>query len=172
MDSEEIKLFKTVDVFPTLTWIINTVQPIVNKELEISRAAGLFGKSELASIQISGSPDDLVKLLEYYTTLAEMFKVSKVDLVAGSELSCSVSLAQGMQCNRCKRVVDDTAIHPYWPGENYKLCIRCVDVLLNIKWPPFIKRTEDDYYICIDERDWYEIKSGRKELPIHDNLEV
>jgi hypothetical protein len=164
------KLFSSSEVFPSLTWIIEVVNPIVNKELETCRSAGLFGKSELASIEIFGSITELAKLLEYYTSLPEMFKVAKVDLIEGPELCCKVSLATGGQCNRCKRITDDIAIHPYWPGEKYNLCSRCVDVLLNINWPPFIYRNETDVYICTDEREWHEIKSGRKELPAYDNL--
>jgi hypothetical protein len=73
-------------------------------------------------------------------------------------------------CERCRRTPGDVGIHPFWP--TWLICGRCVRVLLEIKAKPFILRpgTYDDYYVCADEKEWNEIKSGRKSIPSVDSL--
>lgn len=75
-----------------------------------------------------------------------------------------VTPAPNEPCQRCWNRVP-TAVHMYWP--TCRLCERCVGVLLEMKWPPFILRplTADDYYVCADEKEWWEITQGRKALP-------
>lgn len=69
------------------------------------------------------------------------------------------------KCERCRRHVQDVGIHNYWP--TWKICPRCVQVLLEIKAPPFILRpgTADDYYTCKDELEWHRIMTGEVPLP-------
>lgn len=81
----------------------------------------------------------------------------------------SVVISPHPKCQRCRRQVDDVAVHDYWPC--YRICERCVGVLLEIKWPPFIQRSGEvgdssaDYYICVDEAEWHRIKNGLQSLP-------
>jgi hypothetical protein len=76
-----------------------------------------------------------------------------------------ISVRDKPKCERCLRHVDDVGKHDYWPS--YDLCPRCVGVLLEIKWPPYVLRpgTEDDYYVCQDEAEWHRIKMGLIGLP-------
>lgn len=75
------------------------------------------------------------------------------------------------KCERCWHHHAEAGIHPLWPS--YVLCPRCVGVLLEIKWPPYILRpeTENDCYICADEAEWYRIKSGAMQIPEEENHE-
>jgi hypothetical protein len=147
------------DMFPNLDWAINTVRPIVLKNLELAREAKLIGKSSDARIIISGSVNDIEKLFDLLPGLPEMYQVSQVELKESSEeLNVEIQPAQGEKCNRCKRFTVDVASHPYWPLPQHRICPRCADVLLDIHWPPYIPITDDDVYICADEREWHERK--------------
>ena len=105
-------------------------------------------------------------LMFEFVNLSEIFKVASVELKTSDTLSCEVFLADGEKCNRCKRYTDDVNTHPYWPGEKYRMCHRCINTLLEMQnFPPFILRSETDYYICKNEIEWQEIKMGLKGLP-------
>ena len=69
------------------------------------------------------------------------------------------------KCQRCLRYVakEEHGEHHYWP--TYEICKRCVGVLLDIKWPPYIMRSENDCYICENEIEWHKIKNGLMEVP-------
>jgi hypothetical protein len=76
-----------------------------------------------------------------------------------------ISVRDKLKCERCLRHVEGVGKHDYWP--TYTLCPRCVEVLLEIKWPPYILRpgTEDDYYLCQDEAEWFKIKLELMKIP-------
>jgi hypothetical protein len=80
------------------------------------------------------------------------------------ELKITVSVSPHLKCQRCWRSVEGSGVHDYWP--TYTICPRCVDTLLEIKWPPYILRegTTDDYYICKDEAEWHQIKLGQVDI--------
>lgn len=71
-----------------------------------------------------------------------------------SELTIQmVSVKHLPKCDRCWHHDAEAGEHPFWPS--YTLCPRCVQVLLDIKWPPFIKVGENDYEVCKDEAEWH-----------------
>jgi hypothetical protein len=74
-----------------------------------------------------------------------------------------VKPATGEKCERCWNSTEDVDIHIYWPA--WRVCKRCVQALLEMKIPPFIARTETDFYICKNEQEWWEIRLGRIEVP-------
>lgn len=76
----------------------------------------------------------------------------------------AVKLAAGEKCQRCWNITQDVDVHMYWP--TWRICKRCVGALLEMHTAPFIERSNDDYYICKDEKEWWEIRAGRKKLPL------
>jgi len=70
------------------------------------------------------------------------------------------------KCQRCLNFYphDEVGEHEYWP--NHKICKRCVGVLLEIEWSPYIMTGDADCYICENEQEWHDIKAGRKGIPV------
>ena len=149
-------------------WIVKTVRPLVLIQLETLRSQHIIGKSNEADIIISANKIDYLKLLNFEPSLSEIFNTSSVELKLGEEKELSIIAAKSVNklCNRCKRYTSDVNNHPYWPGEKYAICKRCVEVLLEISWPPFILITDNDYYICKNELEWHDIKTGIISLPV------
>jgi hypothetical protein len=85
-------------------------------------------------------------------------------------LDIKVSRSSPLRCERCWNHVEVVEIHDYWP--TWRVCARCVQVLLEIKAPPFILRsgseeTKDaDYYITRGESEWHQIKMGKIDIPL------
>jgi hypothetical protein len=67
------------------------------------------------------------------------------------------------ECERCRRLVPGIGVHDYWPS--YHLCPRCVEVLLELKWRPFLP-VKDGWYVCADEQEWHRIKMGLQPCPM------
>lgn len=74
------------------------------------------------------------------------------------------------KCERCWHHSETVGVHDYWP--TYKICSRCVRVLLEMHWPPYIPfpGEENDYYICKSEAEWHRIKTGKQPMPERANV--
>jgi isoleucyl-tRNA synthetase len=105
-----------------------------NKELEVHRQAGEFGKSLEAVLVLGGDRATLdADLAATRTTLAELCIVSQVVAGEGSTasqaypgLTVGVRRAEGTTCPRCWQVWPRPAGHPQHP----ELCARCLEVVL------------------------------------------
>jgi hypothetical protein len=159
----------TEKMYAYLDYIIKDLRPKVLKQLEECRAAGIIRKSTEASLIIEADEKVYNYLLQAGESLSEILMVSNITIKKADKLQITASKSTKKQCKRCKRYTDDVASHPYWPGEKYELCPRCVDVLLEFKWPPFFQISENDYYICADEKEWHEIMMGNKPMPLKGN---
>ncbi len=109
----------------------------VNKELEIHRQQGEFGKSLEACLLLAGDlsalSDDLAACA---ATLEELCIVSQVEGGAATVasqvypgLSIAVRRAEGTPCPRCWQVHRETAGHEQHPD----LCDRCLEVVQNLE---------------------------------------
>jgi isoleucyl-tRNA synthetase len=108
----------------------------VNKQLEVRRQAGEFGKSLDAALVLSGDRTALDRdLAAAATTLEELCIVSQV--VAGDAgaatltypgVAIAVRRAEGSPCPRCWQVCADPPHDPRHP----ELCPRCLDVVLRL----------------------------------------
>lgn len=108
----------------------------VNKELEIHRQAGEFGKSLEAVLLLGGDRGALdADLAAGRATLEELCIVSQVSAGTGTSasvaypgLSVGVRRAEGTPCPRCWQVWPAPAGHPQHPD----LCARCLGVVLEL----------------------------------------
>jgi isoleucyl-tRNA synthetase len=108
----------------------------VNKELEVHRQAGEFGKSLEATLVLGGDRTALeADLAATRSTLEELCIVSQVvggDALADSQLypglRFGVRKAEGTPCPRCWQVCAKPANHPQHPD----LCPRCLEAVLNL----------------------------------------
>ena len=105
--------------------VVLEAREVVTKSLEDARNAKVTGKSQEAAVTLT-APVSAIPVLESRggTALAEFFIVARVDLVAGSEFSASVSVANGEKCPRCWNIreLGVDATHP-------EVCGRCAEVL-------------------------------------------
>ncbi|HVN32802.1 MAG TPA: isoleucine--tRNA ligase [Thermoanaerobaculaceae bacterium] len=107
-----------------------------NKELEVHRQAGEFGKSLEAVLVLGGDRSGLdADLASCRTTLEELCIVSQVERGEGSTasqvypgLTIGVRRAEGTTCPRCWQVWPKPAGHPQHP----ELCARCLDAVLGL----------------------------------------
>jgi isoleucyl-tRNA synthetase len=83
--------------------------------LEAARRDKLIGKSEEAQVTMAATP----LLTKYSGELAELFKVSSVNLVSGGEIS--VTHATGNKCPRCWAYRAEVGAQ--------ELCARCTDAV-------------------------------------------
>ena len=115
------------DVYADFEQIMQ-VRDVVTKALEEARTAKTVNKSQEAAVTVT-APADLAALLDRYGSevLEELFIVSGVAVVEGSELACEVKLAEGDKCPRCwnYRELGGNANHPH-------VCKRCGDALDSI----------------------------------------
>jgi isoleucyl-tRNA synthetase len=116
----------------------------VNKELEIRRQQGLFGKSLEAAVVLTGDRTKLDEdLRATQTTLQELCIVSQLfdaSEVTGDDaapdstsavypsLHIGVGRVEGTTCPRCWQVWPKPAGHPQHP----ELCARCLEVVLSL----------------------------------------
>jgi isoleucyl-tRNA synthetase len=100
------------------------VREVVQKSLEVARAAGLIGKSTEAAVTVRAEGAQRALLESAHRELASLFIVSKVTLADGP-LSVEVAAAPGQKCPRCWVFAEDTgtsATHP-------ELCAKCVEAI-------------------------------------------
>ncbi len=107
-----------------------------NKELEVHRQAGEFGKSLEAELVLGGDRTALdAELAACQATLEELCIVSQVTGGEGTTssqaypgLTVGVRRAEGTTCPRCWQVWPKPAGHPQHPD----LCARCLEVVLGL----------------------------------------
>jgi len=112
----------------------------VNKELEVHRQAGEFGKSLEAVLLLGGDLKALeADLASARVTLEELCIVSQAGAGDGTTssaiypgLSLGVRRAEGTPCPRCWQVWPAPAGHPQHP----ELCARCLGVVLELAERP------------------------------------
>jgi hypothetical protein len=151
-------------LFPIVAWsVLFKIQESVNVELEKLRQEKVIGKGIEAAAVVDVSPV-IRRMIELFPSdLAEFFGVSEFTFghhTNNTQVIVSVMSLKGhfKKCDRCFRYQNSVGIHDYWP--TYNLCSRCVEVLLEIKWPPFIVNPETkDCYVCKDELEWHTIKT-------------
>ncbi len=100
----------------------------VNEKLEALRQSGEIGKALDAAVQLTGeNADPLFALLtRHRDSLAELFIVSRVDLVAGEgPVSIVATVAGGERCPRCWRWVATLVPTP----AHGSACPRCAEAL-------------------------------------------
>ena len=100
----------------------------VNEKLESLRQSKEIGKSLDAAVQLTGAADDpfFALLSRHRDCLAELFIVSRVDLVAGhGEVSIVATVAGGERCPRCWRWVPALSPTP----DHGAACPRCAEAL-------------------------------------------
>jgi isoleucyl-tRNA synthetase len=104
------------------------VRDAVNGEIERQRKDKKIGNSLGGRITIHAGPDDFVLLERYRADLPMLFIVSDVTLERardGGDLSVVASVAPGVKCTRCWRVVSHTSAESGREG----LCDRCIDAI-------------------------------------------
>jgi isoleucyl-tRNA synthetase len=94
----------------------------VMKALEDARNAKLIGSGQDAKVTITAVPETKAFLESFGEDLRFNFKVSKVELREGAELSVKVDEADGKKCERCWDYTTDVGSDARYPGA----CRRCV----------------------------------------------
>ena len=100
----------------------------VNEKLEVLRQSGEIGKSLDSAVQLTAAAADplFALLTRHRDSLAELFIVSRVDLVADSgEVSIVATVAGGVRCPRCWRWVPALSPTP----AHGDACPRCAEAL-------------------------------------------
>jgi len=100
--------------------------------LEEARQAKRIGKGLEAELEISASGDQLALLQRHAAGLKEIVNVSKVTVVAGSELQVAALPATGTKCARCWNFMPEVASYGIWQN----VCTRCSDALTEMKIDP------------------------------------
>ncbi|NTW95154.1 MAG: isoleucine--tRNA ligase [Erysipelotrichaceae bacterium] len=113
---------KSFKVDQAETWVeLLQFRSEVFKQLELSRADKVIGKSLEAKVEITVNETLKAKLNHSVPNLAQWLIVSEVDLKAGDQTSIIVTPATGMSCPRCWNV---THVH-----SEDGLCPRCQAVV-------------------------------------------
>ena len=104
---------------------LRALRDLVNKEIEVVRAAGQVGSSLQARVALTAPPEDHALLASLGEDLKFVFITSTIELIAGDALQISVTASSDAKCERCWHyradVGHDTA-HP-------TLCGRCTSNL-------------------------------------------
>jgi isoleucyl-tRNA synthetase len=100
---------------------IRSVREAVNKEIENVRTAGSVGSSLQANVAVTVPADDHTLLASLGDDLKFVFITSVATLLAGDELSVSVTPSTAQKCERCWHYRDDVGANPAHPT----LCGRC-----------------------------------------------
>jgi isoleucyl-tRNA synthetase len=122
------------------------VRDAVLSRLEVLRAEKTIGKSLEAELTIRVSsrhqPDMSNLLVSYDASLAELFNVSKVEvLLTGDEVDSAtieVKASAEPKCERCWRFVAEVGQDARYPT----VCLRCAEALEAIDFPPYDAPTE------------------------------
>jgi isoleucyl-tRNA synthetase len=104
---------------------IRDIRDLVNKDIEVVRAAGQVGASLQAEIILTAPADDHALLSSLGADIKFVFITSKVTLQAGDALAVQVAASQAVKCERCWHYADDVghdAAHP-------TICGRCASNL-------------------------------------------
>jgi hypothetical protein len=76
--------------------------------------------------------------------------MNKTEIKGG--FSVAIFPASGFKCQRCWNFTDDVAVHPYWP--TWTICARCVRVLLEMEFPPFLVNDDGTVFMFESERQY------------------
>jgi len=118
-----------------------TLRTEVLAKLEALRAEKVIGKALEAVVEIpvaSASENSVV--VKYEDSLPELFNVSEVELVTGSDLTAiSVERSQESKCERCWRYTDDVGQNAAYPT----VCARCSEALDVIDFLPYSASTNN-----------------------------
>ncbi len=104
---------------------IMEVRDVVTKALEEARAAGTIKKSQEAAVSVSVPVEQLASLEGFAEEVfQELFIVASVAFEQGTELSATVSVAEGEKCPRCWNItkLGGNEAHP-------DVCARCAAAL-------------------------------------------
>jgi isoleucyl-tRNA synthetase len=102
------------------------------RELEVARQDKRIGKALEAELEIAASGEQLSLLQRYAAGLKEIINVSKVTVVAGTELRVVALPASGTKCARCWNFMPEVANYGIWQN----VCTRCSDALKEMKIAP------------------------------------
>ncbi len=108
-----------------------TLREQVLVRLEALRAAKTIGKPLEAVVTLS-IPEDEQIARKYVDALPELFNVSEVEVVSGTQ-SVSAQRSTQPKCERCWRYVPDVADDPRYPT----VCLRCAEALEAIHYPAY-----------------------------------
>ena len=104
------------------------IREIVNKKIEEKRAGKAIGHSLDTKVIISLPEGDHLLLKKLGDELKDIFIVSQVELVKGSEIEATVSKAEGEKCERCWQYSTDLIK----TGQFTNVCKRCADTLYSL----------------------------------------
>ena len=104
---------------------IREVRDLVNKDIEVLRAAGQLGSSLQANISLTVGAQDHALLASLGDDLKFVFITSAIELIAGDDLSISTSASKAVKCERCWHYRDDVGLDTAHPT----LCGRCTSNL-------------------------------------------
>ncbi len=100
--------------------------------LEAERQAKLIGKGLEAEMKITASGDLLALLERHAAGLKEIFNVSSVRIVAGTEFKIEVLPASGSKCARCWNFMPEVSAYGIWQN----VCTRCHGALTEMGIEP------------------------------------
>lgn len=95
---------------------LSKIRDVINKELEIARAAGSIKRSQEASVTLHASHEFVAKWK--HENLAQIFMVAHLDIHEG-ELSAKVAKLEGHKCERCWNTILQTNMF------DNQICKRC-----------------------------------------------
>ncbi|HEY4382690.1 MAG TPA: isoleucine--tRNA ligase [Acidobacteriaceae bacterium] len=101
-------------------------------KLESLRAQKIIGKSLEAVVTLHVPASDS-RLLQYASSLPELFNVSEVDVLVSDSASVTVQRSERPKCERCWRHVPDVGQQEKYPT----VCLRCAEALDAIEFAPY-----------------------------------
>jgi isoleucyl-tRNA synthetase len=104
---------------------IREIRDLVNKEIEVLRAAGQVGSSLQAEVALTLAPADYALLASLDQDLKFVFITSALNIEAGDELSIKVKASEHTKCERCWHYRQEVGVDPSHPT----LCSRCTSNL-------------------------------------------
>ena len=104
---------------------IREIRDLVNKEIEVLRAAGQVGSSLQAEVALTLAPADYALLASLDQDLKFVFITSALDIEAGNGLSIKVKASEHTKCERCWHYRQEVGVDPSHPT----LCSRCTSNL-------------------------------------------
>lgn len=104
---------------------LRAIRDLVNKEIEVVRAAGQVGSSLQARVALTAPPEDHALLASLGEDLKFVFITSTIELIAGDALQISVTASSDAKCERCWHYRADVGYDTAHPT----LCGRCTSNL-------------------------------------------
>jgi isoleucyl-tRNA synthetase len=101
-------------------------------KLEEERKEKRIGKGLEAELEIAAVGEQLALLQRYADGLKEIVNVSKVTVIAGTELVVTALPASGTKCARCWNFMPEVSNYGIWQN----VCTRCQEALIEMKIAP------------------------------------